>query len=65
MKTNKKILFWMAVGGTLGSYIPYLWGEFSILSFSGLIFSSVGSVLGILYGYKKTHTAKSYDDIPD
>jgi hypothetical protein len=55
LKTNKKILLWMAIGGTVGGYIPYLWGEVSIISFSGLLFSSIGSIIGILYGYRKTH----------
>lgn len=45
----------MAIGGSIGSYIPFLWGEIASISFSGLIFSSIGSILGIVYGYRKTH----------
>lgn len=39
------------VGSTLGGYIPSLWGA-GIFSFSGLIFSSVGALLGIWVGFK-------------
>ena len=45
----------MTIGSTVGSYIPYSWGEVSIVSFSGLVCGSIGAILGILYGYKKTH----------
>ena len=48
----------MAIGSTVGSYIPYAWGEISIISFSGLICSSIGAIIGILYGYKKTHSIR-------
>ena len=62
----------MTIGSSVGSYLPYAWGEVSIISFSGLVCGSIGAILGILYGYKKTHpkdavvtnqTTDSDDDI--
>ena len=39
------------VGSTIGSSIPLLWGA-SELSFSSLLFGSVGAIIGIYMGYK-------------
>lgn len=40
-----------AIGSTIGGFIPSFW-DTSIFSFSGLIFSTVGGMLGIYIGYK-------------
>jgi hypothetical protein len=52
---DKKIL-WLcvSVGGVVGSFVPYLWGDTSLLSVSGVIFSAVGGFLGIWVGFKLT-----------
>jgi uncharacterized membrane protein YeaQ/YmgE (transglycosylase-associated protein family) len=39
------------VGGTVGGYIPSLWGA-GMLSMSGIIFSTIGGLIGIYLGYK-------------
>ena len=41
----------MAVGSTLGGWIPSLWGA-GFFSFSGLILSSLGAIAGIYIGFK-------------
>lgn len=41
----------MFLGTTVGSYVPVLWGE-SILSFTSIVFSVIGGILGILLGYQ-------------
>lgn len=41
----------MTIGGTAGAYIPLLWGD-SGFSFSSVVFSAVGGILGIWLGYK-------------
>ncbi len=43
------------VGSTLGSYIPSIWGD-SIFSFSSIIGSFIGGILGIWLGYKISQT---------
>lgn len=50
---NPKSLIWIgvAVGSTLGSLIPELWGA-GMLSFSSIIFSTVGGLAGIYVGFK-------------
>lgn len=39
------------IGSTIGAYLPYLWDS-SIFSFSSIILSAVGGMVGILVGYK-------------
>ena len=41
----------MFVGTTVGGAIPLLWGD-GMLSFSSVILTAVGGVLGIWAGYK-------------
>jgi len=50
---NSKTLVWvgMAVGSTIGGFIPALWGD-SMFSISSMFFGSVGAIVGIYFGYK-------------
>lgn len=50
---SSKTLIWigMGVGGTIGGLLPYLWGA-SYLSFSSVILTGVGGLVGIWAGYK-------------
>jgi uncharacterized membrane protein YeaQ/YmgE (transglycosylase-associated protein family) len=50
---SKKSLIWigMTVGSLVGGYLPALWGG-DVLSFSGLILSTVGAFVGIWLGYR-------------
>ncbi len=41
----------MFVGSTIGSYIPALWGG-SVLSFTSIVFSVIGGLVGIWLGYR-------------
>ncbi|MDZ8223939.1 hypothetical protein [Nostoc sp. ChiVER01] len=41
----------MFVGSTIGSYIPALWGG-SVLSFTSILFSVIGGLVGIWLGYR-------------
>lgn len=52
MSTKPIIWIMMSVGGTIGGYIPTLWGADSMFSFSGLIFSAIGSIVGIYIGFR-------------
>ena len=45
------IWLFMTIGGTIGAYIPLLWGD-SAFSFSSVIFSGIGGIGGIWLGYK-------------
>jgi hypothetical protein len=45
------VWFGLFVGSTLGSFVPLLWGD-SVLSFSSIVFSAVGGLLGIWAGYR-------------
>jgi hypothetical protein len=42
------------IGGTIGGYIPMLWGD-SAFSFTSILLSGVGSILGIYLAFKMTH----------
>ena len=50
-----KRLAWIGVfvGSTVGGYIPTLWGA-DFFSFSSIIFSALGSLVGIWVAYKMT-----------
>jgi hypothetical protein len=48
-----KMFIWLglAVGSTIGGFVPLVWGG-DALSVAGLLLSMVGGVAGILAGYK-------------
>jgi hypothetical protein len=48
---GRKSLVWigMTVGSAVGGYLPVLWGG-DLLSFSSLILSGLGGILGIWLG---------------
>lgn len=50
---SRKTLIWigMAVGSAAGGYAPLLWGA-SLLSFSSVLLSAVGGLVGIWIGFK-------------
>lgn len=50
---NPKSLIWIGVfvGTTVGSFLPTLWGA-GYFSFSSVIWSTVGGILGIYAGFK-------------
>lgn len=41
----------MIIGSTVGGYMPTLWGD-SFLSFTSVILSAIGGILGIWLGFK-------------
>jgi hypothetical protein len=50
---ERKTLVWIGVfvGGSLGGFIPTLWGA-SSLSLSSVLLTAVGGLLGIWVGFK-------------
>lgn len=44
----------MAIGSAIGGYIPNLWNA-SLFSFSSIILTAVGGVIGIWIGYRFTN----------
>ncbi|MEI7513326.1 MAG: hypothetical protein WCJ74_01760 [bacterium] len=50
---NNKSIIWlfMFIGSTIGGYIPSLWGA-GFLSFSGIILTALGGLLGIWLGFR-------------
>jgi hypothetical protein len=50
---SSKALIWigMFVGSAVGGYIPSLWGD-GFFTFSSVILTTVGGLLGIWAGYK-------------
>ncbi len=51
MNSKTLIMIGMAVGSTLGSCVPTLWGA-GWLSIASVLFGGVGGLLGIWAGYK-------------
>lgn len=48
---TKFIWLGLFVGSTVGGLIPALWGD-SALSFTSIILSAIGGIVGIYYGYR-------------
>lgn len=50
---NSKSIIWvgMFVGSAIGGYIPMIWGG-SLLSFTSIILTAVGGIIGIYLGFK-------------
>ncbi len=48
---SKIIWLGVFVGSTIGGFIPDLWGA-SFLSFSSILFSGIGGLLGVWGGYQ-------------
>jgi uncharacterized membrane protein YeaQ/YmgE (transglycosylase-associated protein family) len=50
---ERKTLIWIGLflGSTVGGWLPTLWGE-SFLSFTSVITTAIGSVIGIWAGFK-------------
>lgn len=45
------IIIFMLIGSSFGSYLPVFWND-NFLSFSSVLFSGIGGILGIYLGYK-------------
>jgi hypothetical protein len=39
----------VAIGGTIGSFVPALWGS-SEMSLASILFGAIGSVVGVVLG---------------
>lgn len=50
---SRKTLVWigLSIGSLVGGYVPLLWGA-DVFSFSPLLFSAAGGILGIWLGFK-------------
>jgi hypothetical protein len=48
---QSRIWLGVLVGSTIGGFFPALWGA-DLLSYSGLLFSTVGAFVGLWVGYK-------------
>ncbi|MDE2078819.1 MAG: hypothetical protein KGI73_00365 [Patescibacteria group bacterium] len=53
MSAKSIIWFGFFLGSTIGSVIPSLWGA-GMFSFSGILFTAIGGILGIYGGFKLT-----------
>lgn len=42
----------MTVGGAVGSYLPMLWGDSGMFSFTSIILGMFGGLAGIWVGFK-------------
>lgn len=49
-----KRVMWMGVfiGSSIGSFVPYLWGDHNLLSPWGIFFGAVGGIAGVIAVYK-------------
>lgn len=44
------------IGGSIGSYIPALWGA-DMFSMSSILLGGLGTIAGIWVGFKMTHVS--------
>ena len=54
MSAKVLVYLCMAVGSIIGGYIPTLFGA-GLISYSSVLFSGIGAILGVLIGYKITN----------
>ena len=54
MDSKRIIYLLMFLGGTIGSYVPLLWGD-GYFSMASVFCSALGGILGIWIGFKLTH----------
>lgn len=54
MESKKLITLFMIIGGTVGGYVPALWGA-GLFSLSSIFFSAAGAIVGIWIAFKLTH----------
>jgi len=46
-----RIWIGILIGSTIGGFVPALWGA-DLISYSGILFSGIGAVVGLFIGYK-------------
>lgn len=51
MRSNPLVWIGLFIGSTIGGMVPDLWGA-GLFSFSSIILSSVGALIGIYVGFK-------------
>lgn len=51
MSARFLVFIGMTIGSIIGGYIPTLWGA-GFFSYSSILFSGIGAIIGILIGYK-------------
>lgn len=51
MGTKQLVWIGMFVGGTIGGFVPLLWGG-SAFSFSAILWNGIGAIAGIYAGFK-------------
>ncbi len=54
MDTRKAVLWGGLIGMSIGGYVPTLWGS-SMFSFTAMLCSAAGAVLGFWLGYRLTN----------
>lgn len=49
---SRKTLIWggMIIGSSIGGFLPYLWGNFNMFSFSSVFLTGAGGLAGIWVG---------------
>ena len=52
MNAKVWIITGMTLGSIIGGYIPSLWGDYSLFSFSSILGNLAGGALGIWIGFK-------------
>jgi len=48
---QSRIWIGILIGSTIGGFVPALWGA-DLLSFSGVLFSGIGAIVGLFISYK-------------
>ena len=52
MSTKTLVYIGMTVGSILGGYVPVLLWNASVLSYSSVLFSGIGGIVGIVLGLR-------------
>ncbi|HVZ58288.1 MAG TPA: hypothetical protein VG935_00840 [Patescibacteria group bacterium] len=58
MLTKLIIFIFITIGSLVGGFVPLLWGG-SLFSYSGILFSGIGGILGLWIALKLTQPSNS------
>ena len=52
LERKTSLLLGLVIGSVIGGFVPGLWGDNSLFSFSSIIWSAAGAIIGIYVAHR-------------